>query len=558
MSDAFDLPSPRIRKERPGRIRGHQFSGRLGIAGYGKAKQGERNFLQRSILKVAYVQNFADRSWAGHGRYLEREGAQRADRRGIGFSSELDERPVSATVEKWQSAGDALVWKLIVSPEQAHRMDLRSHTRTLMAQVAGDLGTKLDWVAIEHQNTDNAHVHVLMRGRQHNGRTLEIDPDYIKHGFRSRSQEIATRELGYRTARDHQQVLQREVSALRYTSLDAALAHHSDAAGRVKISFLPPAHAGKATYRRLQLGRLQQLRDVGLARKESSFIWRLEPGFQGLLRELQQVGDIQKRLAARAPFMNNPVTELRRFMPSQGTEISGRLIGTGLEDDLYGRRYLLLEAEGGVVHYAPQTRRVMAARDAGRLRLGDEVRLVSVRLLRPSAQGQERYSLAVERMNEPTARELTRLDEERHALQFRALFQHLLQSVEGAGARRVLATGWLETVADLGELGIEEEHTMNELENFVTPTGTRVRRVSPAEGRRHRGRLVGYATGESAERLAVIDNGQDYLAFETPRADIEPGRQVQVNAERVRDRLVWRIDDLERLQQLERDGGRSS
>jgi type IV secretory pathway VirD2 relaxase len=28
-----------------------------------------------------------------------------------------------------------------------------------------DLGTKLDWVAAEHWNTDNPHIHLLVRGK---------------------------------------------------------------------------------------------------------------------------------------------------------------------------------------------------------------------------------------------------------------------------------------------------------------------------------------------------------------------------------------------------------
>ena len=33
-----------------------------------------------------------------------------------------------------------------------------------MTDVARDLGTKLDWVAVDHWNTDNPHIHVLIRG----------------------------------------------------------------------------------------------------------------------------------------------------------------------------------------------------------------------------------------------------------------------------------------------------------------------------------------------------------------------------------------------------------
>jgi hypothetical protein len=41
----------------------------------------------------------------------------------------------------WQQAGD-------------ERLDLKAHTRALVTQMERDLGTRLEWVAIDHYNTD--------------------------------------------------------------------------------------------------------------------------------------------------------------------------------------------------------------------------------------------------------------------------------------------------------------------------------------------------------------------------------------------------------------------
>jgi type IV secretory pathway VirD2 relaxase len=64
--------------------------------------------------------------------------------------------------------------------------DLKAFTRDLAAQMESDLGTRLDWVAIGHWNTDNPHVHLLVRGVAENGSDLVISRDYISHGLRSR------------------------------------------------------------------------------------------------------------------------------------------------------------------------------------------------------------------------------------------------------------------------------------------------------------------------------------------------------------------------------------
>jgi hypothetical protein len=48
--------------------------------------------------------------------------------------------------------------------------DLRAFSRELMVDAARDLGTKLDWIAVDYWNTDNPHTHVLVRGRADDGR----------------------------------------------------------------------------------------------------------------------------------------------------------------------------------------------------------------------------------------------------------------------------------------------------------------------------------------------------------------------------------------------------
>ena len=51
-------------------------------------------------------------------------------------------------------------FRFIVSPEDAAEMeDLRAFTRDLVKQMEHDLGTRLDWVALDHWNTDkSAHL----------------------------------------------------------------------------------------------------------------------------------------------------------------------------------------------------------------------------------------------------------------------------------------------------------------------------------------------------------------------------------------------------------------
>src|SRR5205807_901661 len=104
---------------------------------------------------------------------------------GHGFDAERDDVDLTATLRGWQQAGDVRLWKFIVSPENGARLDLATHTRALVAQMERDLDTPLEWAAIDHHNTGHPHVHLLVRGRDADGRPLEIAPTYIKTGLRT-------------------------------------------------------------------------------------------------------------------------------------------------------------------------------------------------------------------------------------------------------------------------------------------------------------------------------------------------------------------------------------
>lgn len=100
-----------------------------------------------------------------------------------------------------------------------------------MGRMEADLGTGLDWVAVNHWNTDNPHTHIVVRGRDDTGKDLIIAGDYIADGFRYRAAELATEWLGPRTELEIQQTLQREVEQERWTSLDRTLKREIGEAG---------------------------------------------------------------------------------------------------------------------------------------------------------------------------------------------------------------------------------------------------------------------------------------------------------------------------------------
>jgi hypothetical protein len=55
--------------------------------------------------------------------------------------------------------------------------------------------------------------------------------------------------------------------------------------------------------------------------------------------------------------------------------VSGRVIGTGLENETTDRRYLMIEGNDGKLHYIRQTPAIEKARGEDQVRVGDTVTL---------------------------------------------------------------------------------------------------------------------------------------------------------------------------------------
>jgi type IV secretory pathway VirD2 relaxase len=127
-------------------------------------------------------------------------------------------------------------FRFIISPEDAGEMtDLRAFTRDLASQMEADLGTRLDWVAVDHWNTDNPHVHLLVRGVDGHGADLVISRDYISRGLRSRAEDLVSIELGPKPEQEVRSALEREMGAERWTRLDVEIRIAADETGYLDL-----------------------------------------------------------------------------------------------------------------------------------------------------------------------------------------------------------------------------------------------------------------------------------------------------------------------------------
>ncbi len=230
--------------------------------------------------------------------------------------------------------------------------NLRAFTRELLVDVERDLGTKLDWIAVDHWNTDNPHVHVLIRGRADDGRDLVISRDYISRGFRSRAEERVTLELGPRSEQEIRSALEKEVEAERWTGLDRALRNTVDE-GAGMVNLRPGGPDNDPELRRLMIGRAGKLERLGLAEQVESGCWTLKPGLEETLRDLGVRRDIIKTMH-RTLLGGGREPDVSRFAlhgDDPGDPILGRLVARGLHDELKGSAYAIVEGIDGRTHH---------------------------------------------------------------------------------------------------------------------------------------------------------------------------------------------------------------
>ena len=303
---------------------------------------------RRVTIKTLLVnqQRASPQSLAKHLRYIERDGVGRDGEPGQAYGPQTDAADLDAFKER--CADDRHHFRFILSPEDGAELeDLRTYTRHLMGRMEADLGIRLDWVAVDHWNTDNPHTHIVVRGRDDTGKDLIIAGDYIADGFRHRAAELATEWLGPRTELEIQQTLQREVEQERWTSIDRTLQREAGEDGRVQIERFNEPRLQRQ--RLLLVGRLQRLQRLGLADEMQPGTWAVQADAEKTLRALGERGDIIRTMQ-RA--MRGEPRELAVFEPGDdGRTILGRVAAKGLADELRDRGYLVIDGVDGKAHY---------------------------------------------------------------------------------------------------------------------------------------------------------------------------------------------------------------
>lgn len=343
-------------------LTGKRFGRAAGVKGhstFGRGSQavlsfGARSTARRVVVKARVVRHTGKRFTAAplarHITYLKRDGVTRDGQDARLFNASSDDADAKDFAQRCEE--DRHHFRFIISPEDAAEMEhLKGFTRDLMWDMEHDLGTKLDWVGVDHWNTDNPHIHVLVRGRADDGEDLVISRDYISRGLRQRAAARVTLELGPRSEQEIRASLLKEVEAERWTSLDHELRQVAD--DHAGIIDLRLEGEGTRDYSQLLVGRAAKLERLGLAEALGPAQWNLKPGLEPALRELSIRGDIIKTMH-RAMTVHGRDADVSGFAlhdDEPQEPVLGRLVERGLQDELKGTAYAIIAGVDGRTHH---------------------------------------------------------------------------------------------------------------------------------------------------------------------------------------------------------------
>lgn len=254
----------------------------------------QRSFHRRVIVQAS-IKRMAGTGAAklkDHLSYLERDATQKDASPGKLYGSLIHD--VDADSFRDRCKGDRHHFRFVVSPEDAERMtDLKAYTRELVSRTESDLGTKLDWVAVDHYDTAQPHTHLLVRGVRDDGKDLVMPREYISRGMRERAQEIASLELGPMSELEKRAKLARAIDAQHKTDLDRMIDRARDGETFDLRMPVPPRQLWR---KQLLARRIKTLQRMGLAEYEGSGQWRINPDFTQTLAKMGEQNDIIKTL----------------------------------------------------------------------------------------------------------------------------------------------------------------------------------------------------------------------------------------------------------------------
>ncbi len=476
-------------------------------------------------MRIVNMDAYGQKAAALHLRYLDRDGTGRNDEPEQFFDQEQD--GFSREDSAGALVGEPHQFRLIISPEDAQQLDLKTYTRELMQKMDSDLGRKLRWQAINHYNTAHPHTHIVIRGLDQKGEEVFIDREYISHGIRNRAQALATQELGLRMEHEIAASLEKDIGAQRFTGLDRQLLAQRDKNGGVALEAVG-SHSTpeqRINYSQL-LGRLHTLETLQLVNKvenagrvsgqSNQQRWQLDARLKQKLNQQQQFNEGMQRLQQAEQEQGQAASELLLHTGKSVPPINGLLLDQGLTDELSDQGYRIVGDQQGKLHHI-----AVKSLAADELKVGQ---LVTVKQQQGRAVFQAQHPLTLPKQIRYAGR--TYLDQHYHALVGEEKVNATSRQLKVAALTRGqwLQQQGLEPGTQASRLALDERERQTTAKKLGQRSGLAFHALQRGES--FRGEGLGVVSLPSGRRYSVVGNSKEFAMVPwQPERDREQQKQ---------------------------------
>jgi len=167
----------------------------------------------------------------------------------------------------------------------------------------------------------------------------------------ARAAHLATLELGPQSDLEIRGDLDAQVKADRWTNLDRVLAR--EAGQHDGIVDLRPGADARVDPRSVMIGRMQGLERLGLAESFGAGRWHLSKNAEPTMRALGERNDIIRRIqrGLTGQRIERSVVDFAVDGEDATRPIIGRLVERGLDDELKGTAYAVIDGVDGRAHH---------------------------------------------------------------------------------------------------------------------------------------------------------------------------------------------------------------
>jgi hypothetical protein len=298
---------------------------------------------RRVVVKARYVVNKGDnykQKIRDHIDYISRDDAGIEGKKAALFSEDDSPSLIKDITNKLEEAPHS--FRLIISPDDGDKLDLKSFTKDLIKVLEKDLKTKLGWVASCHHDTNDPHIHVVINGKDDAGKKLLMSRDYISRGIRNRASEKITQKLGLRDIKDIINILDIDAGKSLKCHVDEII-NRNIKDGCITPSKIKNEDLG-GSLERILIKRLSYLQIYELSSKISNDTWSVKEEY---LKDLYQIGrtsSILEKMSAVLKIDHNKCEIISTKSLSEKS-IVGRVVSRGYVYEMNDAEYLVLKAD---------------------------------------------------------------------------------------------------------------------------------------------------------------------------------------------------------------------